>query len=254
MKNRMTLSGVFLLVLGLATGLIGLSIGGGRVFAAQHEVDIDNLAFAPASITVAVGDSVRWANSDSVVHTVTSDSVWGSGSIPTGSSYTYTFSIAGSYSYYCEFHPSMTGTVTVVGPTNTPTQVNTPTLTNTPTKTNTPTVDATISTLTPSPTSTATSTRTPTATVTTSHTETPTVKIQDTATPTNTPTVTNTPSPTIAGATSAATATATPTRMVPLPPNTGSGASGPGSLPFFATALVLVASGLGLATFSLRRR
>ena len=64
MKNRMTLSGAFLLMLGIATGLIGLSVGGGRALAAQHEVDIDNLAFAPAVITLNGGDSVRCVNSD----------------------------------------------------------------------------------------------------------------------------------------------------------------------------------------------
>ena len=69
-------------------------------------------AYAPSPVTVGVGGSVTWTNSDSTAHTSTG-ATWNSGAIAPGASYTMTFSTAGTYTYHCAFHPGMTGTVTV---------------------------------------------------------------------------------------------------------------------------------------------
>lgn len=76
--------------------------------------------YDPEVITVSVGDTVLWDNADSTVHTVTSgmpptDStgVFDSEMMSAGDSFEFTFTEAGTYDYYCTFHPWMVGTVNV---------------------------------------------------------------------------------------------------------------------------------------------
>jgi amicyanin len=81
-------------------------------------VDIKNYAFSPASLTVAVGDTVTWTNEDTAPHTVTVTDgpvKFASPTLQQGQTYTYTFTQAGTYSYYCAVHPDMKATVTVTG-------------------------------------------------------------------------------------------------------------------------------------------
>jgi plastocyanin len=72
-------------------------------------------AFSPATLTVPKNTAVTWKNTTSVSHTATSDdgTTFDSGTIPSGSSFTFVFTQAGTYSYHCNFHPYMTGTITV---------------------------------------------------------------------------------------------------------------------------------------------
>ena len=75
---------------------------------------ITNFAFAPADITVTVGETVMWTNTDSASHTVTADDgSFDSGGIGPGATFTQAFTTAGTHTYHCTIHPSMTGTVTV---------------------------------------------------------------------------------------------------------------------------------------------
>ena len=84
------------------------------VLAAGHAVSIHGFAFDPASITVAVGDSVTWTNNDGSTHTATGDGgSFDAGTIAAGASQTVVFSIIGTYPYRCKIHSNMTGTVTV---------------------------------------------------------------------------------------------------------------------------------------------
>ena len=77
-------------------------------------VSIQNFAYNPTDLTVAVGTTVTWTNNDSVSHTVIGDNGGpDSGTIAPGGTYHYTFTTAGTYSYHCAIHPSMTGSVTV---------------------------------------------------------------------------------------------------------------------------------------------
>jgi plastocyanin len=79
-----------------------------------NEVWIQGMAFSPATITVTAGTTITWTNKDAVSHTVTSNSgLFNSGNLSTNSTYSFTFSTAGSYSYYCAIHPSMTAKVVV---------------------------------------------------------------------------------------------------------------------------------------------
>jgi plastocyanin len=77
-------------------------------------VAIANFAFAPASVTVAVGTTVTWTNSDSASHTVTADDgSFKSAKLANGATFSQTFTTAGTFTYHCSIHPSMTATITV---------------------------------------------------------------------------------------------------------------------------------------------
>jgi plastocyanin len=81
---------------------------------AGAQVTLSNFAFAPAMITVKVGDSVTWTNKDSTTHTVTADDKsFASGDLANGATFSFTFAKAGTFPYHCSIHPSMTGTVVV---------------------------------------------------------------------------------------------------------------------------------------------
>jgi plastocyanin len=71
-------------------------------------------AYNPASLTVDVGTSVTWTNTDIVSHTSTSDaSGWDSGVVPPGGQFSFVFPTAGTFSYHCAIHPGMVGSVVV---------------------------------------------------------------------------------------------------------------------------------------------
>jgi plastocyanin len=82
--------------------------------AASLAVKIDNFAFGPQAITVPVGTTVTWTNSDDIPHTaVSTDGVFKSKVMDTDEKFSYTFTKAGTYPYYCTIHPKMTGQVVV---------------------------------------------------------------------------------------------------------------------------------------------
>ena len=81
--------------------------------------EASNACYSPADITINVGDTVQWNNSDDMPHTMTSGSpkegpndVFDSGLKMKGDSFEFTFSSAGTYGYFCQVHPWMTGSVT----------------------------------------------------------------------------------------------------------------------------------------------
>lgn len=83
-------------------------------------LDEGQIYYDPEVITVSVGDTVLWDNADNTVHTVTSGmpptdatGLFDSEMMSAGDSFEFTFTEAGSYDYYCTFHPWMVGTVNV---------------------------------------------------------------------------------------------------------------------------------------------
>jgi plastocyanin len=144
------------------------------------DVTILDFSFQPATITVTLGEAVRWTNQGSAPHTTTSgqpgtpDGLWDSGTMGNGSQFSHTFNSAGTFHYFCNIHTFMEGDIVVVNgcpPPPTATSTRTATFTSTPTST-----------------ATATFTSTPTNTPTSAATDTPTNS--PTVTPTNTPAVT----------------------------------------------------------------
>ena len=82
--------------------------------AANVAVKIDNFVFGPQAITVPVGTTVTWTNSDDIPHTaVSTDGLFKSKVMDTDEKFSYTFTKAGTYSYFCSVHPKMTGQIVV---------------------------------------------------------------------------------------------------------------------------------------------
>jgi plastocyanin len=79
--------------------------------ATTYEVTIRDNAYDPAAQAVASGDTVRWTNRGINAHTVTFAT--GRNDVQPGQSIRITFSTPGTYSYRCEFHDVMKGTVVV---------------------------------------------------------------------------------------------------------------------------------------------
>lgn len=89
-------------------------VAGPRVYIVESPV---SWQYSPQQIRVVLGvnSTVTW-----ISHSISYDTVTGragdinSGSIPPGGTFSFTFTSPGVYEYYCQFHPWMTGTVTVV--------------------------------------------------------------------------------------------------------------------------------------------
>ena len=77
-------------------------------------VNISGMAF-PASTTVAKGTTVKWYNMDGYAHTVTSDdgTSFNSGNLSAGASFSYVAKTAGTFTYHCNIHSNMHGSLTV---------------------------------------------------------------------------------------------------------------------------------------------
>jgi plastocyanin len=83
---------------------------------AAVSVKIENFTFEPKELEIAVGTTVTWQNADDVPHTATSKDepqTFDSGALDTDDKFSFTFTKAGKYAYYCKVHPHMTGVVVV---------------------------------------------------------------------------------------------------------------------------------------------
>ena len=79
------------------------------------KVDIVDFAYDPVDVTVSVGGTVEWTNSDAAPHTATADDdSFDTGSLDKGDAAKVTFDQAGTFTYICTFHPFMNATVSVV--------------------------------------------------------------------------------------------------------------------------------------------
>jgi len=88
-------------------------IGGPTVFISETPI---SWQYSPQQIKVVLGvnSTVTWVSRSISYDTVTDrGGTFGSGPIPPGGTYSYTFAAPGIYDYYCIYHPWMTGTVTV---------------------------------------------------------------------------------------------------------------------------------------------
>ncbi len=71
-------------------------------------------AFGANPLTISTGTTISWLNSDNTIHTSSADgSQWSSGDIPPGGRFNFTFTSAGQFTYHCQTHPNMIGTIIV---------------------------------------------------------------------------------------------------------------------------------------------
>jgi glucose/arabinose dehydrogenase/plastocyanin len=101
-----------------------------RLDGATTVVGMSGFSFMPPTVTIQVGDTVMWTNMDSIAHTTTSganpptsDGLWNSGALGSHQTFSHTFTQAGTFPYFCEFHFGfgMRGTVIVQGGNGPPT-------------------------------------------------------------------------------------------------------------------------------------
>jgi plastocyanin len=90
-----------------------LLLGSTRARAEDTKVTIDNFTFQPAELTVKVGTTITWTNHDDIPHTVVSAGKFRSKTLDTDDSFSFTFTAAGDYKYFCSLHPHMTGMIKV---------------------------------------------------------------------------------------------------------------------------------------------
>jgi plastocyanin len=103
----------YLTVLALLAMLIFVPSAGAQQ---NQTVYIQDFYFSPASINIEPGTTVTWVNQGQAPHTAThTGGTFDSGTLQPGQSYSYTFNRAGTYAYYCQIHPNMTGTIVVGG-------------------------------------------------------------------------------------------------------------------------------------------
>lgn len=85
----------------------------------ESTVQVAQFKFAPAQLEVAAGTTVRWDNSDEILHTATSGAP--DAATPdfdgqmsgAGTNFSFTFETPGTYAYFCSRHVFMTGEVVV---------------------------------------------------------------------------------------------------------------------------------------------
>jgi plastocyanin len=98
---------------------VSINITGGSE-AGQSCVSAKN-CYDPDTVTVPAKTVISWTNIDSTAHTVTSGTpsenntgtLFDSGTIGPGGTYSFIFISSGTYDYFCSIHPWMTGEVIV---------------------------------------------------------------------------------------------------------------------------------------------
>ncbi|MFL6476159.1 MAG: plastocyanin/azurin family copper-binding protein, partial [Nitrososphaera sp.] len=109
---------------GNATGTNATNAGDTSISIVSGASSLTNTAYDPNPVQIKVGSKVTWTNNDSQPHTVTSgsngqpDNKFNSSPsfnplLNPGQTFSFTFTEAGEYPYFCMLHPNMVGTVSV---------------------------------------------------------------------------------------------------------------------------------------------
>ena len=85
----------------------------------EIKADIRLFQYQPNPVEVKVGTTVTWTNQDNIVHSVTNGTpptpgkAFDSGLFDQGKTFSFTFTQAGEFPYFCTRHNSLTGVVKV---------------------------------------------------------------------------------------------------------------------------------------------
>ena len=83
--------------------------------AGSEKVEIVEFTYEPDPVVVRAGGKVIWLNQDTAPHTATADDgSFDTGTLERGKLKSETFKQPGTYTYFCQIHPTMHGTVEVV--------------------------------------------------------------------------------------------------------------------------------------------
>jgi LPXTG-motif cell wall-anchored protein len=104
-------------------GIAALGLAGRSALAAPAQqsmtIEMQDFQFAPKTVTIVAGTTVNWSNPGAAPHTTTSEAgLWDSGQKAPGESFSFTFTQAGTFAYYCTLHGArggvgMAGTIIV---------------------------------------------------------------------------------------------------------------------------------------------
>jgi len=99
----------------LSGPILGATLALGVVAAQEaNTVTIDNFTFTPKELTVPVGTTVKWVNHDDIPHTVVdTNKSFRSKPLDTDDAFSFRFSTAGTFNYFCSLHPQMVGKIIV---------------------------------------------------------------------------------------------------------------------------------------------
>lgn len=111
--------------LGACVALLALGCGGGGddesgddggAAKSAVKVNIASFKFVPDPIEVKAGGTITWVNQDKAPHTAEGESkpAFDTGRLNLGQSKAVRFDRPGRFTYFCDFHRFMTGTVEVV--------------------------------------------------------------------------------------------------------------------------------------------
>ena len=82
-----------------------------------EKVEMKDINYVPAQVTIPAGTTIQWTNNDSVAHTVTKGDGPGpkfdSKTIDQGDTFERNFTNKGTINYFCTIHPNQKGTITV---------------------------------------------------------------------------------------------------------------------------------------------
>ena len=101
----------WIIVSAIVAGLVsGASIS---ALAATVQISMDNLEIAPKELAAKVGDTIEWVNNDAFAHTATAKNGDWDVMLPPKKSGSLVLKKAGTFDYYCRFHPNMKAMLTV---------------------------------------------------------------------------------------------------------------------------------------------
>ena len=101
------------------TFVVAIALNQGALAREPARVDLKTFQFAPDTLHVSVGTTVRWMNQDEIEHTVTAgspsqrDAAFNATLAKKGATAERTFDKAGTFTYFCDRHQFMRGTITV---------------------------------------------------------------------------------------------------------------------------------------------
>jgi plastocyanin len=81
--------------------------------AATIEITIEAIAFEKVTAPLKVGDTIVWINKDVVAHTATAKNSDWRVVIPANAKARLVLKKGGTVDYFCEYHPNMTGRLTI---------------------------------------------------------------------------------------------------------------------------------------------
>jgi len=77
------------------------------------QIRMEKVSFAPAEVSAHVGDTLEWVNGDFVAHTATARNKDFNLNVLPNKTGRLVLTKAGTFDYFCRYHPQMTGRITV---------------------------------------------------------------------------------------------------------------------------------------------